>query len=183
MPRNKVRRQLSRQYRKREGKTISLHHIIPKSRHGEDSEFNLYPWHRRMHEAWHFLFCNLTIYEVFALLEDVHRAVFNTDPQTTIAPWWIKGCKLERGLKAERELFQEDLNHRLARQVLVERFRHEWMLCFGGPSVAAAHRVLANMALFMMFGKEAIRIKNFTIDANQHRLWAFANFSMLIRRH
>ena len=52
----------------------SRHHLKPKSRGGESIESNLIDFDRSRHDAWHFLFSNLTLDEVIELLTRLKRA-------------------------------------------------------------------------------------------------------------
>lgn len=53
---------------KRAGKT-NRHHLRPRSRGGDSLESNLLVMDIERHNAWHFLFSNLTLDETIELLE------------------------------------------------------------------------------------------------------------------
>ncbi len=54
--------------KRRDGKSLTTHHIEPTSRDGDDTKENLTIWHRKFHEAWHHMFINMTV-------EEIHRFI------------------------------------------------------------------------------------------------------------
>jgi len=57
---------------KRSGKK-NKHHLIPRSRRGNSNPENLLVLDTSHHIAWHFLFGNLTLKEIIALLQRMQR--------------------------------------------------------------------------------------------------------------
>lgn len=56
-------------------KKITLDHLRPSSRNGSDDEYNIFPFEGKRHAAWHTLFWNMTIFEVWEKLDFIHNLI------------------------------------------------------------------------------------------------------------
>jgi hypothetical protein len=109
---------------------VKTHHMHPHERGGDDSEFNLYPWTERSHVAWHALFANLTLREVWPLLPVAWEFLWGSAARTLS----MLKCPFGRDIK---------------------RWQDEWRRAFGGPALDDAEDVHYAMMLAMAFGHRA----------------------------
>ena len=58
---------------KTNGKMITKHHLIPKSRGGKSNPRNLLLITMEKHRCWHLLFGNRTLHETIALLQKLEK--------------------------------------------------------------------------------------------------------------
>jgi hypothetical protein len=128
-----------------------IHHMTPKSRNGGASEFNLFPFKERAHSDYHFIFWNLTINEVWEMLEQIHDSIFQTE-ENYIIPWWYKYCELEKGGWKQKASFEKDKRERLKKHVSVSILRRNWIGVFGGEELITARALMKVMFLFEIFG-------------------------------
>ena len=148
----------------------------PSSRGGQTNEFNLFPYRAKSHNRWHELFLNMTIWEVWDQLEEIHCAIFLTDDETITRPW-LSVCKLPS---------KADLRNHLGREYCVEDLQDAWETAFGGWELIRARIHMKHMMLFMVFGSDAAdhnRIFNngnlteffeqYPLKAEGQRKWAF----------
>lgn len=122
-----------------------MHHLVPTSRNGADSEFNLFPWNEAAHAAWHRLFCIMTVREVWPLLADVHLQLFENTASHVVRDWCIHPlahCKASEHIDVHTP---QD----------IEILRACWVMCFGDTSLKNAQRLVRYMMLFMVFGRHA----------------------------
>jgi hypothetical protein len=118
-----------------------MHHLVPSTRDGETNEFNLFPYRIKPHRAYHALFLNMTIWEVWEALEKIYEEIFNTDKER-INRQWLSVCPTE----------QEGLEIQIQRVYGVEFLQEKWISAFGGEDVKQARKFLENMMLFIIFG-------------------------------
>ncbi len=118
--------------------------MVPRTRDGETNEFNLFPFRIRRHNAYHYIFLNMTIWEVWEALGKAHEDIFNTDKNKINRPW-LRVCEL----KSESE--EEKLNH-MEKKFRTEVLQEKWAITFGGEDIKSASRFLKYMMLFIIFG-------------------------------
>ena len=133
--------ELSKLYGKKV-RNCNLHHLIPSSRKGQTHEFNLFPWRRKSHSAWHYLFLNMTIWEVWENLHDIHEEIFSTDDER-INRIWLVVCKLRT---------EAEVRAHMDKVYSVENLQEKWIATFGGYDLKQAEQLLKYMMLFIIFG-------------------------------
>lgn len=131
------------------------HHLVPGSRNGSGSHFNLFPYKRDAHAAYHYLFWNLKIDDVWEDLHNIHRSIFGSSKKYDYQ-WWISSCFLDRGTDKERQVFEKSKQQRLVKLLPVSEFQRNWVKCFGNNSLDHARIFLKYMMLFMVFGVNMI---------------------------
>ncbi len=153
------------------------HHLIPTTRGGEFNQFNIYPMSRRQHTAWHMLFDNLTIREIWEEIDVAHNIIFGADRhESMIEKVWIQslGKLYAKGNGPAM---------RAPRIKLTAR----WMECFGNDDLVYAKGKIQYMMLYMIFGGAnivnsdyifengaiGVFIKNFPEGFNEQGAWAF----------
>lgn len=141
LPRGRSKTELQKIYGN-QFRNCNLHHLIPSSRGGETNEFNLFPWKKRCHKAWHDIFLNMTIWEVWEALEKIHEEIFFNNREK-INRHWLNVCRL----KKEREL-----DIQLDRNFSIEYLQEKWLATFGGYDINQAEKLLKFMMLFIIFG-------------------------------
>lgn len=174
MKRNKSEYAIARGPYKEMFPNARMHHMVPTSRHGADSEFNLFPWNEAAHSAWHRLFCIMTVREVWPLLADVHLQLFENSSHHIVRDWCIHPlahCKASEHIDVHTP---QD----------IEILRACWVTCFGDTSLKNAQRLVRYMMLFMVFGRHAdssahvyqavflVKISH-EVDHDAERAWAF----------
>ena len=142
LPRGRSKDELHRLY----GKTqrfgnFNMHHMVPSTRRGETNEFNLFPYRLKHHRAYHTLFLNMTIWEVWEVFEEVHGKIFNTDKER-INRQWLGVCPAR----------QEGLKAQIGKVYGIEFLQDKWISAFGGEYIKQAQKFLKYMMLFMVFG-------------------------------
>lgn len=120
---------------------FNLHHTTPSTRKGETNEFNLYPYRIKSHRAYHALFLNMTIWEVWVALEKIYEEIFCSDKER-INRQWLHVCPPE----------QEGLERQIRKLYSVEFLQEKWISAFGGHDIRQAQRLLEFMFLFIIFG-------------------------------
>jgi hypothetical protein len=151
-----------------------MHHMNPSSRGGETNEFNLYPYRVKRHRYWHDLFLNMTIWEVWNHIEEIHDAIFLADDEV-ITRHWLFVCELPS---------PKDLRQAMDKEYNVVRLQEAWVVAFGGWELPGARRFLKRMMLFMIFGSDMASTNrifdNGNLDAfferypvENERAWAF----------
>lgn len=60
---------------------VNHHHLIPRSRHGQDLQSNLLLIKVVRHRNWHKMWANRTLLEIIRLLELADEKKFNPSPQ------------------------------------------------------------------------------------------------------
>jgi len=95
----------------------NLHHLIPKTRNGQGTEYNLFPYSIRSHGAYHDVFLNLRINEVWEMFNRIHSSIFEPE-EDYIVPWWIEKCKREIGTADEIASFNRNKKNRMAKTIL-----------------------------------------------------------------
>ena len=118
-----------------------MHHLVPSTRNGETNEFNLFPYRIKSHRAYHALFLNMTIWEVWESLEEIYEEIFNT-AEERINRQWLRVCPIK----------QEGLEVQTRRVYRVEFLQEKWIAAFGGEDIKQAQRFLGFMMLFIIFG-------------------------------
>lgn len=67
-PRQEIKKEVKMKRYNRKHK-VTRHHILPKSRNGNDNPDNIWMLPREKHDSWHSLFQNRTIREAIAYLK------------------------------------------------------------------------------------------------------------------
>ncbi len=174
LPRGRGKAELHRLYGDK-FRNSNLHHTKPRSRGGETSEFNLFPYLLKSHRAYHILFLNMTIWEVWEALYEIYEAIFNTD-QERINRHWLRVCPAN----------QEGIEIQLRKAYGVEYLQEKWIVAFGGEDIKQAQKLLKLMMLFIIFGSYMADtdylfdngnlmefFEEYPADANKDRLKAF----------
>jgi hypothetical protein len=125
--------------------------MIPKSRNGGPSEFNLFPYKEGAHSDYHYVFWNLTIVQVWEMLEKIHDSIFQSKGDYII-PWWYEFCELENGDWRQRESFDKGKRERIKKHVSVKLLQRNWIGAFGGHELVTAREFMKVMFLFVVFG-------------------------------
>ena len=174
-----IRHQFGRSFPK-----SSPHHIIPSSRNGPSSHFNLFPYKRSAHGAYHELFWNMRIDEVWSGLDKIYSAIFESD-EDRVYPFWLESCKLDLASEKQIAGFEREKKLRLSRSVSAMKLQELWFRAFGSTSPDQARNLLKYMMLFMVFGINMIDIESIFNNDNLidffekrypssgDRLWAF----------
>ncbi len=145
---------------------ITIDHIIPKSRDGcLQDEFNMFPFENSRHGAWHTLFLNMTIFEVWEWLARAHSLIFNSH-QLKIYPVWLSVCQLETGSKRKLAAFKKNKKDLLATLFDTYFLQEKWFHCFGSSNPKVAKAFLKYKMLFMIFGSKMIDNKFLLSDDN-----------------
>ena len=179
---NPIPKGLKKRYAK-EFPARNLHHIIPRSRGGPSSQFNLFPYDKEKHLAYHDVFWNMRVDEVWLDLARIHHLIF--DPNLNfIKTDWMAVCTLDIGDEKSRRKFYNAKIERLDKSVSVELLQEKWINCFGSDSIGTARKRLKEMLLYMVFGMNML--DNNILFHNGHlaeflevspctdeRLWAF----------
>ena len=161
----------------------NLHHLIPTSRQGDGSEFNLFPYKKESHLDYHFIFWNLRVDQVWDMLEDIHCSIFESKTNY-IYCWWYGFCELEKGTFKEREKFEKNKQKFLAKLMPVKTLQRRWEGAFSGYDLSTASKLMKIMLLFMIFGIKMVDEESLFDDRNLvnffaklqysgYRLWAF----------
>lgn len=143
LPRGRSKAELQRLYGKsgRFG-NFNLHHMVPRTREGETNEFNLFPYAVKRHSAYHEIFLNMTIWEVYEALEGVYDEIFNSDKER-INRFWLSACKLKK---------ENQLRVQIENVYGVGYLQGKWFVAFGGYDIKQAQKFLKRMMLFIIFG-------------------------------
>jgi hypothetical protein len=160
--------------------------MVPKSRKGDYSEFNIFPYNERAHSDYHFIFWNLRIDEVWEKLEEMHESIYNSEDDS-ITPWWLERCSLDKPSRpGQVMLFENDKQKRLQRRIPVASLQRNWRGAFDGDDIVTAREFMKVMLLFIIFGvkiadRKILFNNGHLIDffeaspCNDLRLWAFNN--------
>ena len=138
----KLQKLYGNQFRGNLWPNCNLHHLTPSSRDGETNEFNLFPWKKRCHNAWHDIFLNMTIWEVREALEDIYEEIFHTDKER-VNRHWLSVCRLKKEM---------ELKAQVERVYGIEYLQEKWITAFGGDDIKQAEKLLEYMMLFIIFG-------------------------------
>lgn len=155
----------------------TLHHLIPTTRGGEFNQFNIYPMSRRQHTAWHMLFDNLTIQEVWDEIDVALNIIFGAGRRESMIEkvWTHSLGKLYEG------------NNGPATRTSRVKLTARWIECFGNDDLAYVKGKIQYMMLYMIFGGAnivnsdnifengaiGVFIKNFPEGFNEQGVWAF----------
>lgn len=129
---------------------MSPHHLFPTSRGGPSSQFNLFPWPLENHRAWHKLFFNMTVEEVWERLDEIYGAIFSDAEQ--VVPFWLEACTLYRASAKKLEKFEEQKQTMLSQPISTTKLQNEWFRCFGSTRLYDSRITLLYMAMFLIFG-------------------------------
>ena len=162
----------------------NLHHLIPRSRGGVSGQFNLYPYKKQAHSAYHDIFSNMRLDEIWDLLPQIHARIFESKSED-IKMRWLESCLLEIGTSKERENFRVNNIERTRKLVSIEILQEKWVLAFGGDSQATARKKMKEMMLYMIFGMNVLNsdilFNNGNLDkflellpCDAERFWAFS---------
>jgi hypothetical protein len=182
--RDKSQYALAREPYKQLHPQAKMHHLVPTSRDGCDSEFNLFPWNEKSHIAWHRLFCIMSVREVWPVLADVHMLVFQSEADKLVREWCLP--YRYHGKKAE----QRDM----CTPQTIGELRDAWVACFGGTDLKSAQRLVRYMMLYMVLGRHAdhsvlvyetsaLQAILGDVEGSPERFWAFRQcFGRMPRR-
>ena len=131
---------------------FSPHHIIPSSRGGSSDQYNLFPWKQKPHQAWHFIFFNMTINEVWEKLPYIHSKIFYSVMER-ITRDWIFVCTVNTDNTDKLAKFNKDRQSLMQKKDKIIKFEDEWIRCFGDDSLERAELVIKYTMLFMIFGE------------------------------
>lgn len=126
-------------------KKVWTHHMHPHERGGPDNEFNLFPWNKSGHTVWHLLFHNLTVREVWSILDAAWELIWGSGAGKLKPVWrW-----------QYRELFkpEEQIEFHKTRDIV--RWQRWWLNVFGGRELDQARYLLRCMMLTMALGHRA----------------------------
>lgn len=129
---------------------LRTHHLIPRSRGGSTSYFVLFPWTEKSHDAWHQLFFNMTIQEVWDRLDEIHAAIYSESEK--VVPFWIETCTLFRAGFRRMKIFEEQKTSILSSPVSTVKMQGLWRTCFKSEKLVEARTLILYMAMFMIFG-------------------------------
>lgn len=144
LPRSLGKSKLQALYGKTGLNKFNLHHMIPRTRGGDTSEFNLYPYRIKSHNAYHGIFLNMTIWEVWDVLDEAYEVIFNTEDER-VNRYWLHVCRLGDS-DEKRSHIERDMN--------VRDLQEKWEKAFGGRSLQRAKKTLKHMMLFIIFGSK-----------------------------
>ena len=131
---------------------LRTHHLVPRSRGGPTSCFNLFPWAEKSHDAWHQLFFNMTIQEVGERLDEIHAAIYS-DAERVI-PFWVGTCTLFKAGSRRMKVFEEQKASKLSSPVSTAKLQGLWWDCFKSEKLADARTLMLHMVMFMVFGPQ-----------------------------
>ncbi len=154
----KTERTVRRQAKKKH--ESCFHHIRPKSRYGSDEDWNLFPWFIGPHSAFHDLFNDSILREIWnEKLPNIYNEVF-------VISKYASGKN-------------KDLETRFS-EVSKRRIRF-WQSAFGDLTLEAAQKMLKKMMwwnVFIDIDVKALNTSDFTeilesIKKDSDRLWSF----------
>ncbi len=137
--------------------------MTPSSRGGHSSQYNLFPWRQKPHQAWHFLFFNMTIDEVWEKLDEIHAKIFDPNREV-VARSWIHVCSLDTKDLEKLYKFQEECRSFMEKKDSIFKLQREWEKCFGGASLERAELVIKYMMLFIIFGEAMADPEEYIFD-------------------
>ncbi len=161
--RNKYhQRYQSSRYQYQSSSRIVEHHLRPRSRFGCDEKWNRYPWKREAHVAFHDLFGNSTLKEIWEVkLEEIYKEVwlYNIDN-------YLKNYFNEQKVRFFK---------------LYLRRKKAWLKAFGGEELESAKKILKQMMWWNVFldlspeqvTEEILRRKIKEIKDDEDRRWSF----------
>lgn len=161
----------------------NLHHLIPRSRGGLSSQFNLFPYDKKRHAVYHDIFWNMRIDEIWLDLGRIHYLIFESG-LSYIKTDWIAVCTLDTGSEKDRRRFHGSKMDRMEKSFSAKVLREKWINCFGSDLIGTARKRLKGMLLYMVFGMnmldEKILFDNGYLSkfleispCTDERLWAF----------
>ena len=157
LPRGRSKAELQRIYGKSRGfGNFNLHHLVPSTRDGETNEFNLFPYKVRCHSAYHDIFLNMTIWEVWEVLDEVYQEIFCTTKERTNR-YWLSVCRLKK---------EKQLKVQMERVYGIEYLQEKWIVAFGGEDIKQARKFLKFMMLFIVFGSRVVDTDNLFDNGN-----------------
>lgn len=162
----------------------SRHHMIPRSRNGNGDEYNLFPWNRGAHIAWHCLFSNMTVPEVWENLDKIHKIIWSGSANDKVHAIWLEVCTLERGSPGDKRIFNDATTKRILEGESKAKLRDYWVACFGEDSLSAAQDLFVDMMMVAMFGRQGLRMISHLLNHTnkKFRVWALRNFSAACQR-
>ena len=168
-------KRLRRLYRSSFGDKITLDHLIPKSRipksqkSFKNDEFNIFPFEQNRHEAWHSLFWNMTIFEIWESLNQIHNLIFRFR-QEKICPVWLNVCRVENETVQNIVIFEEKKTRLLTELFQTNYLQKKWLHCFKGKDIKAARNFLKYKMFFMIFGRKMADRKYLLSDDNFQKM-------------
>ena len=166
-----------------------LHHPFPTSRipriwseeRKEEIVLIVSPYEEKGHDAYHHLFSNLRIDQLWSKLAKIHNDIFFTN-RGYISPWWLHGCELESGTHRQIASFHISKKGRIGKALEVRQLQSLWSRAFGGEDLITAENLLKIMMLFIVFGVELLDTDKlfengnfqdfFEKNRSGYRLWA-----------
>ncbi len=126
--------------------------MTPSSRGGPSDQYNLFPWRQKSHQAWHLLFLNMTIIEVWEMLDGIHGKIFHSKNERIVRSWlWV--CTINTDNSQRLAKFERDKVSFMEKKENIAKLQDAWIKCFGGESLERATLVMRYMMLFMVFGE------------------------------
>lgn len=131
---------------------LRTHHLIPRSRGGPTNYYALFPWAEKNHDAWHQLFLNMTIQEVWERLDEIYSTIYSGSEMIML--FWIEVCDLCKASQKRMAKFEEQKMQKLARPVSAVKLQGLWGDCFNSEKLSDARTLILYMAMFMVFGNK-----------------------------
>lgn len=138
--------------------------MIPSSRDGSSDEFNLFPWDKKCHSAWHEIFINMTILEVWDRLDEIHDSIFSPKETEKIRRRWLDVCDIPNS---------GEKKHVLEKEVSIQKLQCLWFQCFKTEDFNKSLMFIKYQMLFMVFG--GIIMMNLDIIFQNSNLKKFLN--------
>jgi hypothetical protein len=122
---------------------VNIHHIDPESREGPTTEYNLFPWNRDSHTAWHILFLVLNAREVWDILQSAWLRIWGGKGDDLISPTW---------LSPYRNVFRGSHLRESEKARPAKEWRKLWIIAFNTPNLSGARHMVQAMLLCQVFG-------------------------------
>ena len=146
-----------------------LHHPYPKTRSGGSSEFDIFPYDNKPHSAYHVIFMNLKIDEIWRMLDIIYNDIFEWHGDK-MTQWWLGFCRLDRGNESKKSSFEKSRREKLARRIDINLLQQKWKIAFGDTEIETARCFLKLMMFFMIFGT---KILNRSFMSNEDNIIEF----------
>ena len=162
---------------------LRTHHLIPRSRGGPASYFILFPWTEKSHDAWHQLFFNMTVIEVWERLDETHSAIHSG--AESVLPFWLEPCTLVGASAKKMAVFEEQKRSKLSSSLNTTKLQGLWWDCFQNDKLTDARTLILYMAMFMIFGSKMVNPESISqadievflskaIEIQDYRRWAMS---------
>ena len=148
----KIRHRKLRAFYRENFPGLRTHHLIPRSRGGPTSYFVLFPWNEKSHNAWHQLFFNMTVQEVWERLDEIYAAIYS-DAEKVI-PFWIESCTLLKASPKKMAVFEDQKRNKLSWPISNVKLQELWSKCFKSEKLSDAKTLMLYMVMFLVFGSK-----------------------------